>query len=125
MKDLAKPKIPLFISGVLAGISLTIIIILLFEFFNNGLGSKTEDSSIKLYVQDTNDGLSDSEGKIDLNSATQVELEQIPGIGEVKAAAIIEYRTKYGAFKEISELSYVPGIGENLINHFKKFFYIQ
>jgi len=125
MKDLAKPKILLFISGVLAGISLTIIFILFIELLNNGLGFKTNDPSINPIIQGTNIELIDTEGKIDINTATQVELEQIPGIREVKAAAIIEYRTKYGAFEEISELSYVHGIGENLINLFKTYVYIQ
>lgn len=49
---------------------------------------------------------------IDLNSATQAELESLPGIGESKAAAIIQYRTDHGAFKSVDELDNVPGIGD-------------
>lgn len=56
-----------------------------------------------------------SSGKIDLNQATLAQLETLPGIGETKANAIIDFRNKYGAFEEISELSYVPGIGNTLL----------
>jgi len=56
-----------------------------------------------------------SKGIIDLNQATLTQLETLPGIGETKANAIIDFRNKYGAFEEISELSYVPGIGNTLL----------
>ena len=52
---------------------------------------------------------------IDLNQATLNELVLLPGIGEAKANAIIDFRNKYGAFEAISELSYVPGIGNTLL----------
>jgi len=54
-------------------------------------------------------------GKIDLNQATLSQLETLPGIGETKANAIIDFRQKYGSFETISELSYVPGIGNTLL----------
>jgi len=57
-----------------------------------------------------------STGKIDLNQVTLKELVTLPGIGEAKANAIIDFREKYGAFEDISEFSYVPGIGNTLLN---------
>jgi competence protein ComEA len=48
---------------------------------------------------------------VDLNAADQVALETIPGIGPVKAAAILEYRAQIGAFSSIEELLEVSGIG--------------
>ena len=48
---------------------------------------------------------------INLNSATQAELESLPGIGESKATAIIQYRTDHGPFKTVDELDNVSGIG--------------
>lgn len=54
------------------------------------------------------------EGKIDINQADLSSLVTLPGIGESKANAIIEFREKYGPFVNIAELSYVPGIGDKL-----------
>jgi competence protein ComEA len=52
---------------------------------------------------------------VDLNKATQAELEALKGIGEVKAKAIIDYRTKNGAFKSADDLDKVKGVGKGII----------
>ena len=54
-------------------------------------------------------------GRIDINSATREQLMSLPGIGEVRAEAIIAYRTEHGPFSEISELMNVSGIGESIL----------
>lgn len=46
-----------------------------------------------------------------INSATQSELESLPGIGPVTAARIIEYRNEVGTFETLDDLDAVPGIG--------------
>jgi competence protein ComEA len=48
---------------------------------------------------------------VDLNQADQAALEAIPGIGPVKAAAILEYRAQIGSFSSIDQLLEVSGIG--------------
>ena len=48
---------------------------------------------------------------VGLNSADQAALEAIPGIGPVKAAAIVQYRTDNGAFSSLDQLLEVSGIG--------------
>jgi competence protein ComEA len=53
--------------------------------------------------------------KININNATQAELESLPGIGPVIAARIIEYRTLHGPFTESGQLLEVEGISENLL----------
>ncbi|HEV3472386.1 MAG TPA: helix-hairpin-helix domain-containing protein [Actinomycetota bacterium] len=48
---------------------------------------------------------------VNLNSADQAALESVPGIGPVKAAAILAYRAEVGAFESIDQLLQVTGIG--------------
>ncbi|HYO48218.1 MAG TPA: ComEA family DNA-binding protein [Chloroflexia bacterium] len=51
-------------------------------------------------------------GKLNLNTATAAQLEELPGIGEVLAARIVEYRDTNGPFKTVEEIMSVPGIKE-------------
>jgi competence protein ComEA len=51
-------------------------------------------------------------GKIDINSASADELDELPGIGPKLAQAIVEHRKAHGAFSSIEALLDVPGIGE-------------
>lgn len=50
-------------------------------------------------------------GPIDVNRATAVELEQLPGVGPATAAAIIDDRDRNGPFATVDDLDRVPGIG--------------
>jgi competence protein ComEA len=49
---------------------------------------------------------------IDINTASEQELEQLDGVGPATAAKILEYRQLHGGFKSIDELDEVSGIGE-------------
>ena len=52
-----------------------------------------------------------AQAAVNINTANQTELESLPGIGPVKAKAILEYRKKNGGFKSVDELTRVDGIG--------------
>jgi len=56
---------------------------------------------------------------ININTATQSELESLPGIGSVKAMAIIAYRTEHGYFLSIEDIMNVDGIGRSTFEQFK------
>jgi competence protein ComEA len=49
---------------------------------------------------------------VNLNTATAAELDTLQGVGPVTAQKIIDYRTANGGFKSIDELKNVPGIGD-------------
>jgi competence protein ComEA len=51
-------------------------------------------------------------GPLNINTASSMELEELPGIGPSLAASIIAEREKRGGFKSVGELQDVRGIGE-------------
>jgi competence protein ComEA len=51
------------------------------------------------------------EGSVDLNSATPEQLDTLPGIGPVTAAAIVAWRDANGRFSSVDQLGDVDGIG--------------
>lgn len=52
---------------------------------------------------------------ININTANVAQLQQLSGIGESKAKAIVDYRKQIGKFTSISQLLNVKGIGEKLL----------
>ena len=55
----------------------------------------------------------EEDGRLDLNTATQEELESLPGVGPVLAERILRYREAHG-FASVSELLNVEGVGEKI-----------
>jgi competence protein ComEA len=58
---------------------------------------------------------------ISINTADGLALEQIPGIGPVKAAAIVDYRTQIGSFESIDQLLDVTGIGPATLENLRPY----
>lgn len=50
-------------------------------------------------------------GKVNLNTATAEQLDELPGVGPVTAKAIIDWRTTHGKFTSVDQLGEVDGIG--------------
>lgn len=61
----------------------------------------------------------DTEGKVNINTASKEELKTLSGIGDSKADSIIQYREAHGAFHSIEELMNVEGIKEGVFNKIK------
>lgn len=58
---------------------------------------------------------------VDLNSASKEDLIKLPGIGEVLAQHIIDYRTENGPFQHVSDLANVNGIGDKKLEAILEF----
>ena len=84
------------------------------------------DTQVETYIQnDAGDNVivqdSSSSSLININSATQSELDSLPGIGPSTASKIIDYRNKNGDFKNIEDLMNVSGIGEAKFNNIRDY----
>ena len=74
---------------------------------NNGQGSNSDTGSSKITT-------------VNINTATVDELRSLPGIGEVTAQAIVDYRNKT-PFKAIEDIKNVTGIGDSKYNRIKDY----
>lgn len=62
---------------------------------------------------------------MNINTATQNELENLPGIGPSIASRIIEYRDQNGKFSKVEDLQNVKGIGDAKFNNIKEYVMVQ
>ncbi len=62
---------------------------------------------------------------LNLNNATQEELETLPGIGPSKAADIIAYRDEHGPFLTVDDLTNVSGIGPSTVDSLRDYLIIE
>ncbi|MGN7976155.1 helix-hairpin-helix domain-containing protein [Microbacterium sp. 22195] len=56
-----------------------------------------------------------ADGRVDLNAATQADLETLPRIGPALAQRILDWREQNGRFRAVEDLLAVPGIGDKLL----------
>jgi competence protein ComEA len=62
---------------------------------------------------------------LDINTATDVELQKVPGIGPGLAAKIIQYRTDSGLFQKYEDLQKVAGIGKAKLEKFRTYLTVK
>lgn len=70
-------------------------------------------------VHNVTGGTNNKEGKININTATKEELMKLPGVGEVTAENIINYREKSGGFNSVDDITKVNRIGTKTLAKFK------
>mgnify|MGYP003292122693 CR=1 FL=1 len=87
------------------------------------------DEQVEQYVTtESGDGVTEEEtknGLVNINTATQTELETLSGIGPSTALKIITYREENGKFKSIEDIQNVPGIGESKFKNIKESIYVK
>ena len=77
-----------------------------------------------LAEEKSSEGIKEEEAisqKVDINTASQEDLEKIKGIGPGLAKKIIEYRESHGSFEKIEDIINVKGIGEKKFEKIKEF----
>jgi len=65
-------------------------------------------------------GISESSGSININTASQAELESLPKIGPITAKKIIDYRTQHGSFQSVDDLSKISGISSKTVEEIRE-----
>lgn len=60
------------------------------------------------------------DGLVNVNTGTPADLETLPGVGEVIAQAIVEYRTQNGPFTSVDQLLDVSGIGDATLENIRE-----
>ena len=83
-----------------------------------GITDNADLSQLKLYIPEV--GEEEQPQKIDINRAEVWLLNALPGIGEVRAKGIVDYRSQNGSFRNINELTKVEGIGTTIYERIKE-----
>lgn len=88
--------------------------------------SSTNNDETYKYIESSTDNTNNEnseieEGKVNINTASQTELETLSGIGPSTALKIIDYREENGDFNTIEEVQDVSGIGDSKYESIKDF----
>ena len=63
--------------------------------------------------------------KININTASALDLERLPGIGEKRAQDIVAYREEHGPFQSVEELDDVSGIGPGILSGLRDYVTVE
>lgn len=77
---------------------------------------EVKDEQISDLDQPLTESFEDTKVLVNINTAELTELTTLPGIGQTRAEAIIEYRSNVGKFEKIEDLMNVKGIKEGVFS---------
>lgn len=86
---------------------------------------KQFSDSLRVFKENTSQSSLSPDKKININTAYTNDLLLLPGIGEVMAERIIEYRERTGGFRNIEELKNVKGIGEKKFEKIRNYLTLE
>ena len=94
-----------------------------FEYItmSSGDGKNDDTSENQNSLSSKTDKNITNKSMVNINTATQTELETLPGIGPSTALKIINYRNENGKFSSIDEIKNVNGIGDSKFENIKKY----
>lgn len=98
------------IEWLLLGVTALFLCLLLMLFHRDR--AVLAGSAVETAVQVPQEEILPDLSPLNLNTATEEELAELPGIGQELARRIAEYRTERGAFQTVEEVMAVSGIGE-------------
>ena len=82
------------------------------------------EDETRLYIPTMNEVTEEQsvdDGKVNINTAAREELMTLPGVGEAKAALIIQYREENGSFQKVEDIMNISGIKEGLFGKIKDY----
>jgi competence protein ComEA len=86
---------------------------------SGGMDEDADISRILLYIPSKKESIPNQ--KININTADVWLLQALPGIGETKAKAIVEYRINNGFFRTLEDITKVPGIGDSIFEQIEQY----
>ena len=99
----------------------------------NGINNTEKENLTEKYVttssgtskNNSENTLTNQSTKVNINTATQTQLESLPGIGPSTSVKIINYRNEKGKFTKIEDIKEVSGIGDAKFEKIKDFITVK
>lgn len=101
------------------------------EYKSGNSGERNEKTEYSYYTapeapaSGTGNGRTSGTGLVNINTADMAGLCELPGIGEGRAKAIIEYREKQGGFQKKEDIMQVSGIGEKMYARMEEYLTVE
>lgn len=97
---------------ILLALTALFLAVLLALFFRDRAAARAAPVTVEAETVVPQEAFMPDVSPLDLNAASAEELAGLPGIGEVLAGRIVEYRREHGPFGTVEDLAKVSGIGE-------------